>query len=106
MGVSEAGTLQALKTHRRELIDVRVAEHQGRIVKLTGDGLLVEFPSVVNAVTCAVEIQREMIKRNADVPEGQRIEFRIGVNLGDISLRGQRYFWRWCQRGGSHREHR
>ena len=84
MGVSETGTLAALKTHRRELVDARIAEHQGRIVKLTGDGLLVEFPSVVNAVACAVEIQRKMIERNADVPEDQRIEFRIGVNLGDI----------------------
>ena len=84
MGVSETGTLAALKTHRRELVDARIAEHQGRIVKVTGDGLLVEFPSVVNAVACAVEIQRKMIERNADVPEDQRIEFRIGVNLGDI----------------------
>ena len=84
MGVSEMGTLGALKTHRRELVDARIEEHQGRIVKVTGDGLLVEFPSVVNAVTCAVEIQRKMIERNADVPEDQRIEFRIGVNLGDI----------------------
>ena len=84
MGVSEMGTLAALKTHRRELLDARIAEHQGRIVKLTGDGLLVEFPSVVNAVNCAVEIQRKMIERNANVPEDQRIEFRIGVNLGDI----------------------
>ena len=84
MGVSEAGTLAALKTHRRELVDGTIAEHQGRIVKLTGDGMLVEFPSVVNAVACAVEIQRKMIERNADVPQDQRIEFRIGVNLGDI----------------------
>ena len=84
MGVSEMATLAALKTHRRELVDARIAEHQGRIVKVTGDGLLVEFPSVVNAVACAVEIQRKMIERNADVPEDQRIEFRIGVNLGDI----------------------
>jgi adenylate cyclase len=84
MGVSEAGTLAALKTHRRELVDGRIAEHQGRIVKLTGDGMLVEFPSVVNAVACAVEIQRKMTQRNANVPQDQRIEFRIGVNLGDI----------------------
>jgi len=84
MGVSEAGTLAALKAHRRELVDGKIAEHQGRIVKLTGDGMLVEFPSVVNAVACAVEIQRKMPERNADVPEDRRIEFRIGVNLGDI----------------------
>jgi adenylate cyclase len=80
----EAGTLAALKTHRRELVDGRIAEHQGRIVKLAGDGMLVEFPSVVNAVARAVEIQRKMIERNGDVPQDQRIEFRIGVNLGDI----------------------
>ncbi len=84
MGVSEPGTLAALKAHRRELVDGRIAEHQGRIAKLTGDGMLVEFPSVVNAVACAVEIQRKMIERNADVPQDRRIEFRIGVNLGDI----------------------
>ena len=84
MGVSEAGTLASLKTHRRELIDGTIAEHQGRIVKLIGDGVLVEFPSVVNAVACAVEIQRRMIERNAHVPQDRRIEFRIGVNLGDI----------------------
>ncbi len=84
MGVSEAGTLSALKAHRRELVDGKITEHQGRIVKLTGDGMLVEFPSVVNAVACAVEIQRKMGERNLDVPQDQRIEFRIGVNLGDI----------------------
>jgi adenylate cyclase len=84
MGVSEAGTLAALKAHRRELVDGTIAEHQGRIVKLTGDGMLVEFSSVVNAVACAVKIQRKMIERNADVPQDERIEFRIGVNLGDI----------------------
>jgi adenylate cyclase len=84
MGVSEARTLAALKAHRRELVDGKIAEHQGRIVKLTGDGMLVEFPSVVNAVACAVEIQRRMQERNADVQQDQRIEFRIGVNLGDI----------------------
>ena len=84
MGLDEAGTLSALKTHRRELADGKIAEHQGRIVKLTGDGMLVEFPSVVNAVACAADIQRRMRERNADVPEERRIEFRIGVNLGDI----------------------
>jgi TolB-like protein/class 3 adenylate cyclase len=84
MGVSEAGTLGALKSHRRELVDRKISQHQGRIVKLTGDGMLVEFPSGVNAVACAVEIQREMRERNANVPPEQRIEFRIGVNLGDI----------------------
>src|SRR5918999_3729343 len=84
MGVNEAGTLAALKSHRKELVDEKIAEHLGRIVKLTGDGMLVEFPSVVNAVACAAEIQRRMCERNADVPEDRRLEFRIGVNLGDI----------------------
>lgn len=84
MAANEVGTLAGLKAHRKELIDGRIAEHQGRIVKLTGDGMLVEFPSVVNAVACAALIQREMRERNADVPNDRRIEFRIGVNLGDI----------------------
>ncbi|MDQ6436445.1 adenylate/guanylate cyclase domain-containing protein [Mesorhizobium sp. LHD-90] len=84
MGVDEAATLAALTSHRGELIDRKVAEHHGRIVKSTGDGILVEFPSVVNAVTCAADIQREMRLRNADVPPARRIEFRIGVNLGDV----------------------
>jgi adenylate cyclase len=84
MGEDEAGTLAALKVHRTELIDPRIAEHNGRIVKVMGDGLLVEFPSVVEAVECAVEIQRGMIERNADVPHDRRIELRIGINLGDV----------------------
>ena len=84
MGASEAGTLAALKAHRKELVDGKIAEHHGRIVKVTGDGMLVEFPSVVDAVACAAEIQRRMRERNADVPADRRIEFRIGVNLGDI----------------------
>ena len=84
MGLDEAGTLAALKTHRREMADAKIAEHQGHIVKVTGDGMLVEFPSVVNAVACATEIQRRMRQRNVDVPEDRRIEFRIGIHLGDI----------------------
>ncbi len=84
MGANEVGTLSALKAHRRDLVDPRIAEHHGRIVKLTGDGMLAEFSSVVNAVACAVEIQKGMRQRNAQVPEDRRIEFRIGVNLGDI----------------------
>ncbi|TIX44138.1 MAG: tetratricopeptide repeat protein [Mesorhizobium sp.] len=84
MGLDEGGTLSALKTHRRELVDGKIAEHQGRIVKLTGDGMLVEFQSVVNAVACATDIQRRMRERNADVQEESRIEFRIGINVGDI----------------------
>jgi TolB-like protein len=84
MGQDEAGTLARLRTHRRELIDPKIAEHKGRIVKTTGDGMLIEFPSVVEAVACAVAVQLGMAERNAGTPEKQRIVFRVGVNLGDI----------------------
>jgi adenylate cyclase len=86
MGVDEEGTLADLKARRTELIDPTIAEHRGRIVKTTGDGLLVEFPSVVDAVRCAVEVQREMAERNAAGPAEQRIELRIGINLGDVII--------------------
>jgi TolB-like protein len=84
MGQDEAGTLARLRRHWRELIDPKIAEHKGRVVKTTGDGLLVEFPSVVEAVACALAIQRGMSERNAGIPADQRIEFRIGINLGDV----------------------
>ena len=84
MGADEEGTLERLRAHRRELIDSKIAEHQGRIVKTTGDGVLAEFASPVKAVRCAVEVQHGMADRNADVPQEQRIEFRIGINLGDV----------------------
>jgi adenylate cyclase len=84
MGANEVGTLTSLRQHRAELIDPAIASHQGRIVKLTGDGMLVEFPSVVSAVECAVDVQREMRGRNVGVPEERKIEFRIGINLGDV----------------------
>jgi adenylate cyclase len=84
MGSDEEGTLAAVKTYRRELIDPKLSEHRGRIVKTTGDGALVEFASAVDAVRCAIEIQRSMAERNKDVPEERRIEFRIGINVGDI----------------------
>jgi adenylate cyclase len=84
MGEDEAGTLARLHTHRRELIDPQVAEHKGRIVKTTGDGILIEFPSVVEAVACAVAVQRDMAERNTAIQEDQRMEFRIGINLGDV----------------------
>jgi adenylate cyclase len=84
MGANEVGTLTSLKSHRSELIDPTIAEHQGRIVKLTGDGMLVEFSSVVSAVECAAEIQRDMRTRNVGVADDRRIEFRIGINLGDV----------------------
>jgi TolB-like protein len=86
MGRNESGTLAALKAHRSELIDPKIAEYGGRIVKTSGDGLLLEFPSVVEAVRCAVDVQRGMTERNAGVPPDHRIEFRIGVNVGDIII--------------------
>jgi adenylate cyclase len=92
MGTDEAGTLVALKEIRQALIDVKIAEHNGRIVKLTGDGILAEFPSVVGAVACAAEIQRGMRERNQDVPKDRRVEFRIGVNLGDVIVEGDDIF--------------
>jgi adenylate cyclase len=84
MGADEEGTLASLRTLRRELIHPKFDQHKGRIVKTTGDGMLVEFASVVDAVRCAVEMQREMVVRNLGVPNDQRIEIRIGINLGDI----------------------
>src|SRR5579863_5713251 len=84
MGEDEVGTLEHLKAHRKELFDPKIAEHHGRIVKLIGDGALVEFASVVDAVSCAVDIQRTMAARNADSPAARRIELRIGINVGDI----------------------
>jgi class 3 adenylate cyclase len=86
MGADEVGTLASLKAHRRELVDSGITEHHGRIVKTTGDGMLVEFASVVDAVGCAVNIQRSMVKRNLSVPEDKRINFRIGINVGDIII--------------------
>ena len=86
MGADEEGTLAALKTLRREVADPKIEEHRGRIVNTTGDGLLSEFASVVDAVRCAVEVQREMAARNAGVQADRRIDFRIGINLGDIIL--------------------
>src|SRR5467141_5392242 len=84
MGADEEGTLERLKALRRQLIDPKIAEHNGRIVKTTGDGLLVEFASVVDAVRCAAEVQRGMLDREPEVPEERRIRFRIGINLGDV----------------------
>jgi len=86
MGEDEEGTLAALRAVRRELGDPKIAEHRGRVVKTTGDGLLAEFASVVDAVRCAVEVQRQMIARNAAAPAERRIEFRMGINVGDIII--------------------
>jgi len=89
MGLDEDGTLATLRRHRAELIDPMIAKHSGRIVKTMGDGLLLEFPSVVNAVKCVVEIQQGMAERNEDIDENRRIIFRVGVNLGDIIIDGE-----------------
>src|SRR6516225_1110459 len=84
MGQDEEGTHERLKAHLAQLVDPKIAEHRGRIVKNTGDGLLAEFSSVVDAVRCAVEVQRGMSDREPEVPEERRISFRIGINLGDV----------------------
>ena len=84
MGADEEGTHERLKAHLRELVDPKIEEHRGRIVKNTGDGFLAEFASVVDAVRCAVEVQRGMIDREPEMPEDQRIRLRIGINLGDV----------------------
>ena len=88
MGADEKGTLDRLTAHRREIWDAKIGSHRGRIVKTIGDGLLVEFSSIVNAVRCAIEIQRAMIDRNAAVPEDKRITLRIGINFGDVIFDG------------------
>src|SRR5437764_5868482 len=92
MGTDEEGTHERLGAHRRLLIDPKIKEHQGRIVKTTGDGLLVEFAGVVDAVRCATEVQRGMIDRDAQVTPERRIRFRIGINLGDIIAEGDDIF--------------
>jgi len=92
MGVDEIGALQALKAHRKELVDPTIIAHRGRIVKTTGDGMLVEFASVIDAVGCAVAVQRAMVSRNASVEENRRIVFRVGINIGDIIIDGDDIF--------------
>jgi len=84
IGTDEGGTLQALKAIRAELVDPTIAKHNGRLVKTTGDGYLVEFSSVVDALRCATEVQAGMAERNATLPADKRIEFRIGINMGDV----------------------
>jgi adenylate cyclase len=86
MGADEEGTLSALKSHRKELVDPLIAEHHGRIVKTTGDGLLIEFASIVDAVRYAVVMQQGMKERNANVDESLRVRFRVGINLGDVII--------------------
>src|SRR6476661_3135087 len=92
MGEDESGTLAGVKAVRRDIIDARIAAHGGRVFKTTGDGLLAEFPSVVNSVQCAVEIQTAMAKAAAQMPAERRIELRIGVNLGDVIAEGDDIF--------------
>ena len=89
MGVDETGTLDALRKHRTEIIDPLIAQQGGRIVKTMGDGLLLEFPSVVDAAQCAIEIQQGMAESNEKIAEDQRIIFRIGINLGDVIIEGE-----------------
>jgi adenylate cyclase len=86
MGVDEEGTLAALRAQRREIFDPKIAEYRGRIVKTTGDGLLIEYASVVDAIRCALEVQRGLKARNASIPVEQRLEFRIGINVGDVII--------------------
>jgi hypothetical protein len=88
MGADEEGTLERLKALRRELVDPKITEHHGRIVKTTGDGMLVEFASVVDTVRCAVAVQQAMPERNTSVAADSRIELRIGINLGDVIVAG------------------
>src|SRR5215470_5310156 len=88
MGVDEAATLTALKQRRREILQPLVVKHHGRVVKLMGDGVLIEFASAVNAVVCAVELQKEMSGANEDVVHDRRIVLRIGINLGDVMVEG------------------
>ena len=92
MGANEVGTLQSLQKHQAELIEPEIAARQGRVVKLTGDGILAEFPSVVSAVEAACAIQKAMPARNVEVPEDRRIEFRVGINLGDVIVEGDDLF--------------
>ena len=92
MGADEEGTHERLQAHRRELLDPKFGEHSGRVVKNTGDGLLAEVPSGVDAVRCAVELQRAMIDREADISEDHRIRFRIGINLGDVIVEDEDIF--------------
>ena len=88
IGVDEEGTIARLRALRREVIDPAIAAHRGRIVKTTGDGILIEFPSVVDAVRCAVEVQREMTAQDANQPEDKRIAFRVGIHIGDVVVEG------------------
>src|SRR5437588_8320350 len=88
MGADEEGTHERLKALRHELVDPKIAEHHGRIVKTSGDGILVEFPSVVDAVRCAVAVQQAMAERDTGIGADNRIQLRMGINLGDVIVQG------------------
>ena len=88
-GLDEEGTLERLRNLRRELINPTISLHRGRVVKTTGDGILIEFPSVVDALRCALDVQRGMNRQNANVPTEKRIEFRVGINVGDVVVEGE-----------------
>jgi adenylate cyclase len=92
MGLDEEGTHERLKAHLSDLVEPKIEEYRGRIVKNTGDGMLAEFSSVVDAVRCAAETQRGMCERNASTAPDERIEFRIGINLGDVIIEGRDIF--------------
>ena len=92
MGEDEAGTLSLIRALRSDLIEPKIAEHKGRLFKTMGDGFLAEFPSVVNAVACAVAIQKKMAAHNADLPQERQMELRIGVNVGDVIAEGDDIF--------------
>ena len=89
MGADEEGTHERLKSHLGELVNPKIGAHRGRVVKNTGDGFLAEFASVVDAVRCAMDVQRGMVDRELEVPEGPRIRFRVGVNVGDVIVESQ-----------------
>ena len=98
MAVDEAGTHARLKALRQDFIEPKIAEHHGRVAKLMGDGALVEFASVVDAVECAAAIQSGVAERQAELPEDRRIAFRIGINIGDVIIEGRRHLRRRGQR--------
>jgi adenylate cyclase len=93
----EKGTHERLMAGRKELFEPEIARHHGRVFKLMGDGMLAEFGSVVDAVECAVSLQRGLAERNANVPEDRRVQVRIGINLGEVICRGRRPLWRGRQ---------
>src|SRR5208283_3777881 len=92
MGADEEGTLSALQAYRREILDPKIAAHRGRVVKTTGDGFLIEFASVVDATRCAIDVQQGVRERNNSVPHNKRLEFRIGINVGDVIVKDNDIF--------------